>query len=125
MSGVEAPVRAGCCHTNQKKYGESIMAKKNKSRDLTLPVSKQTAGGVTGAVLGGMVGGPVGAVVGGVTGALIGEASAEGKKPMKQAYEKVKHMTRVRRARPTLKLKSAKTKPTKRSRPKTTKARSS
>jgi hypothetical protein len=50
-----------------------------------VPVSKQTAGGVTGAVLGAAVAGPLGAIAGGLTGAMVGDASAKGKKPMKRA----------------------------------------
>jgi hypothetical protein len=44
-----------------------------------LPVSKQTAGGVTGAVIGGAIAGPVGAVIGGVAGTIMGKRAAEGK----------------------------------------------
>ena len=44
-----------------------------------LPVSKQTAGGVTGAVIGGAIAGPVGAVIGGVAGTMMGKRAAEGK----------------------------------------------
>src|SRR5947207_15974585 len=54
------------------------------------PVSKQTAGGVTGAVLGAAVAGPIGAIAGGVTGAMVGDASAKGKQPMKRASEAVR-----------------------------------
>lgn len=72
------------------------MANKKKSSEFELPVSKQTAGGVTGAVLGGMVAGPVGAIVGGVAGAMVGEASAKGKQPMKTAIDKVKAIARSR-----------------------------
>jgi hypothetical protein len=50
-----------------------------------VPVSKQTAGGVTGAVLGAAVAGPLGAIAGGLTGAMVGDASAKGKKPVKRA----------------------------------------
>src|SRR5215212_5807724 len=52
-----------------------------------VPISKQTAGGVTGAVLGAAVAGPLGAIAGGLTGAIVGDASAKGKKPMKRAAE--------------------------------------
>ena len=72
------------------------MRNKRKSNELNIPVTKQTAGGVTGAVLGGMVGGPVGAVVGGVAGAMVGEAAAEGKRPIRTAFEKVRSMARPR-----------------------------
>ena len=44
-----------------------------------VPVSKQTAGGVTGAVLGGVVAGPVVALAGGAVGAMVGDASAKGR----------------------------------------------
>ena len=60
-----------------------------KSGDGTLPVSKETAGAVTGAVVGGMVGGPLGAVAGGAIGAVVGDASAKGKKPVKRAVDAV------------------------------------
>src|SRR3954471_16283249 len=59
------------------------------AKETNVPVSKQTAGGVTGAVLGAVVGGPIGAIAGGVTGAMVGDASAKGKKPMKRAAEAV------------------------------------
>src|SRR4051812_20647256 len=79
------------------------MAKKNKSAtkrpqqsavdtsksEKNVPVSKQTAGGVTGAVLGGAVGGPLGAIAGGLTGAMVGDASAKGKKPMARAVDAI------------------------------------
>src|SRR3954453_9231353 len=54
-----------------------------------VPVSKQTAGGVTGAVLGGAVAGPLGAIAGGLTGAMVGDASAQGKKPVKRAVDAI------------------------------------
>src|SRR3954453_20135486 len=57
--------------------------------DKNVPVSKQTAGGVTGAVLGGAVGGPLGAIAGGLTGAMVGDASAKGKKPMARAVDAI------------------------------------
>ena len=43
------------------------------------PVSRQTAGGVTGAVIGGAIAGPVGAVLGGLAGVAMGDRSAQGK----------------------------------------------
>ena len=58
--------------------------------ETNVPVSKQTAGGVTGAVLGAAVAGPIGAIAGGLTGAMVGDASAKGKKPMKRAVEAVR-----------------------------------
>ena len=58
--------------------------------DTNLPVSKQTAGGVTGAVLGAAVAGPLGAIAGGVTGAIIGDESAKGKKPVKRAVAAIR-----------------------------------
>jgi hypothetical protein len=54
-----------------------------------VPVSKQTAGGVTGAILGAAVAGPLGAIAGGVTGAMVGDASAKGKKPVKRAVQAI------------------------------------
>src|SRR5215211_5824705 len=57
--------------------------------DTNVPVSKQTAGGVTGAVLGAVVAGPIGAIAGGLTGAMVGDASAKGKKPVKRAVEAI------------------------------------
>ena len=72
------------------------MRSKTRSDEMNLPVTKQTAGGVTGAVLGGMVGGPVGAVVGGVAGAMVGEAAAEGKHPLKTAMTKMRKIARSR-----------------------------
>jgi len=61
-----------------------------QAAEAKLPISKQTAGGVTGAVLGGMVAGPLGALAGGLTGAIIGDESAKGKKPVKRAVEAVR-----------------------------------
>src|SRR6478672_9371696 len=55
-----------------------------------VPVSKQTAGAVTGAVLGGVVGGPIGALAGGAVGAMVGDSSAKGKKPIKRAVDTVR-----------------------------------
>jgi hypothetical protein len=77
------------------KETEANMRGKSRSDELNLPVTKQTAGGVTGAVLGGMVGGPVGAVVGGVAGAIVGEAAAEGKKPLKTALTQMRKIARA------------------------------
>ncbi len=62
-------------------------ASKNETN---VPVSRQTAGGVTGAVLGAAVAGPLGAIAGGLTGAMVGDASAKGKKPVKRAVEAVR-----------------------------------
>ena len=62
--------------------------KKAKAEE-TVPVSKQTVGGVTGAILGAAVAGPFGAIAGGLTGAIVGDASAKGKKPMKRAVEAI------------------------------------
>ena len=56
----------------------------------SVPVSKQTAGGVTGAVLGGVVAGPIGALAGGAMGAMVGDASAKGKKPVKRAVDSIR-----------------------------------
>jgi len=44
-----------------------------------VPLTKQTAGAVTGAVVGSMVAGPAGAIVGGVAGAMMGNRVEEGK----------------------------------------------
>src|SRR3954464_1023856 len=60
------------------------------AQESNVPVSKQTAGGVTGAVLGAVVAGPIGAIAGGVTGAMMGDASAKGKKPMKRAADAIR-----------------------------------
>ena len=46
---------------------------------VNVPVTKQTAGGVTGAVIGGVIAGPVGALIGGVAGAMMGNRAAKGK----------------------------------------------
>jgi hypothetical protein len=62
----------------------------SQPKEQNLPVSKQTAGGITGAVLGGIVAGPVGAIAGGVAGAIVGDSSAKGKKPMKVAAETIR-----------------------------------
>jgi len=66
------------------------MSKKSKNEANLPPVSKQTAGGITGAAIGGIVGGPVGAVAGGIAGALIGNSSAKGNEPMKKAVEEIR-----------------------------------
>jgi hypothetical protein len=55
-----------------------------------VPVSRQTAGGVTGAVLGGVVAGPLGAIAGGLSGAMVGDASAKGKRPVKRAVDAIR-----------------------------------
>ena len=60
------------------------------SSEKNVPVSKQTAGGVTGAVLGAVVAGPAGAIAGGVTGAIVGDESAKGKKPIKRAFDAIR-----------------------------------
>src|SRR6476660_1218644 len=54
-----------------------------------VPVSRQTAGGVTGAVLGAAVAGPLGAIAGGLTWAMVGDASAKGKKPVRRAVQAI------------------------------------
>src|SRR3954454_14166504 len=76
---------------------KKIPAKKTKrpqqsgsNTDNSVPVTKQTAGGVTGAVLGGAVAGPLGAIAGGLTGAMVGDASAKGQKPMKKAADAIR-----------------------------------
>ena len=57
------------------------MARKNDkpAAKQNLPVTRQTAGGLTGAVVGSVIAGPVGALVGGVAGAIMGDRSAQGK----------------------------------------------
>ena len=45
----------------------------------TMPVYKQTAGGVAGAIVGGVVAGPIGAVAGAIAGAYMGDRAAHGK----------------------------------------------
>jgi hypothetical protein len=70
----------------------------------TIPVAKQTAGGVTGAILGAAVAGPLGAIAGGLTGAIVGDASAKGKKPVKRAVEAIR--SEIREAHIADKLKS-------------------
>jgi hypothetical protein len=67
-----------------------LPAKQSDKQDKNVPVSKQTAGGVTGAVLGAVVAGPVGALAGGVTGALVGDAAAKGRKPIKRAVDAIR-----------------------------------
>jgi hypothetical protein len=68
-----------------------------------VPVSKQTAGGVTGAVLGSIVAGPVGALAGGAVGAMVGDASAKGKKPVKRAAEAIREEITSGRAKAAIK----------------------
>jgi hypothetical protein len=63
---------------------------KEKPNEKNVPISKQTAGGVTGAILGAAVAGPLGAIAGGLTGAMVGDASARGKKPVKRAIEGIR-----------------------------------
>ena len=61
-----------------------------EASEANVPVSKQTAGAVTGAMLGGVVGGPLGALAGGAVGAMVGDSSAKGKKPIKRAVNAVR-----------------------------------
>jgi hypothetical protein len=63
---------------------------KEKKSEKNVPISKQTAGGVTGAIFGAAVAGPLGAIAGGLTGAMVGDASAKGKKPVKRAIEGIR-----------------------------------
>ena len=78
----------------------------SSNNDVNVPVTKQTAGGVTGAVVGGVIAGPVGAVIGGVAGAMMGNRAAEGKSLVSsKAVESVKTAAtnvtnRVKRAKP-------------------------
>ena len=76
---------------------------KNKAQE-TVPVSKQTVGGVTGAILGAAVAGPIGAIAGGLTGAMVGDASAKGKKPVKRTVDAIR--SEIREAHLTDKLKA-------------------
>jgi hypothetical protein len=73
---------------------ESTMAKKPITKEQSVPVSAQTAGGIAGAALGGVVAGPIGAIAGGLAGALVGDSSAKGNKPIKQAVEAVQSVGR-------------------------------
>jgi hypothetical protein len=67
-----------------------VPAPKAQPNQETVPVSKQTVGGVTGAILGAAVAGPFGAIAGGLTGAVVGDASAKGKKPIKRAVDAIR-----------------------------------
>src|SRR3954452_21165208 len=76
---------------------KKIPAKKTKrpqqsgsNTDKNVPVSKETAGGVTGAVLGAAVAGPLGAIAAGLPGAMVGDASAKGKKTVKKAVDTIR-----------------------------------
>jgi hypothetical protein len=72
------------------------------SEDIQVPpISKQTAGAVTGAAIG-SIAGPAGAVVGGVIGAVVGKAAAEGG-PVGKAVRRVTAASRGARQRPQLK----------------------
>ena len=89
---------------------KKIQAKKTKrpqppssDTNKNVPVSKQTAGGVTGAVLGAAVAGPFGAIAGGLTGAMVGDASAKGKKPVQKAVEAIRSEVREAHITDTLK----------------------
>lgn len=66
------------------------MSKKPEHKKNLPPMSKQTAGGITGAVIGGIVGGPVGAVAGGVAGALVGDSSAKGNEPIQKTLATIR-----------------------------------
>ncbi len=54
------------------------MAKKSNPSS-NVPLTKQTAGAVTGAVAGSLVAGPAGAIVGGLAGAVMGNRVEQGK----------------------------------------------
>jgi hypothetical protein len=71
------------------KRPKQAIAATNKT-EKNVPVSKQTAGGVTGAIIGGTVAGPLGAIAGGLTGAMVGDASAKGKRPVKRAVDAIR-----------------------------------
>lgn len=81
-----------------------VAASGTSKTEQNVPVSRQTAGGVTGAVLGGVVAGPLGAIAGGLTGAMVGDASAKGKKPVKRAVDAIG--SEIREAHLTDKLKA-------------------
>ena len=85
--------------------GKAPKAKGKPAPEKNVPVSKQTAGGVTGAILGAAVAGPLGALAGGLAGAVVGDASAKGKKPVKKAVDAIR--SEIREAHLTDKLKSA------------------
>jgi hypothetical protein len=85
------------------KRPKQAIAETNKT-EKNVPVSKQTAGGVTGAVLGAAVAGPFGAIAGGLTGAMVGDASAKGKRPVKRAVDAIR--SEIQEAHLTDKLKS-------------------
>ena len=94
-----APKATGKASKAPKAAAGKSMPEKN------VPVSKQTAGGVTGAILGAAVAGPLGALAGGLAGAVVGDASAKGKKPVKKAVDAIR--SEIREAHLTDKLKSA------------------
>ena len=75
------------------------MAKKSSS-NADVPLTKQTAGAVTGAVAGSMIAGPAGAIVGGVAGAVMGTRVEQGKpavptKAVAAAKSAAKQVSRV------------------------------
>ena len=73
-----------------KKKKATSRKQKSSAGNAAVPVSKQTAGGITGAVIGGVVAGPIGALAGGAVGAMVGESSAKGKKPIKRAVTAIR-----------------------------------
>lgn len=89
--------------TAKAKRPKQAAVEKSKAQE-TVPVSKQTVGGVTGAILGAAVAGPFGAIAGGLTGAMVGDASAKGKKPMKRTVDAIR--SEIREAHITDKLKA-------------------
>ena len=72
------------------------------SEDIQVPpISKRTAGAVTGAAIG-SIAGPAGAVIGGVIGAVVGKAAADGQ-PVSKAVRRVTAASRGARQQPQLK----------------------
>ena len=85
-----------------KKKKATSRKQKSSAGNAAVPVSKQTAGGITGAVIGGVVAGPIGALAGGAVGAMVGESSAKGKKPIKRAVTAIRDEVSSGRAKKAL-----------------------
>src|SRR4029078_1615092 len=71
------------------KRPKQATVEKSKAQE-TVPVSKQTVGGVTGAILGAAVSRPIGAIAGGLTGAMVGDASAKGQRHVKRTVDAIR-----------------------------------
>lgn len=87
-----------------------VMSKKQPSESKpSIPVSRETAGGVAGAVVGGIVAGPIGAVIGGVAGAAMGNRSAAGEDAVPSEVVNVakKAVKKVRSTKPGVQAKKA------------------